>query len=503
MEPMLLALDMGTSHTKAGLFSTDGNLVQVARRAVSTCHHRTGYAYFDPDETWGAAIQTIKEVTRDFHIAEIACVGIASMAETGLLINNQTGEPRTPLIPWFDTAATSHVETLINAAQPLERFCRSGIHPNFKSSLAKLLWLRKENATMIPGTTWLSMADFIAHRLSGKMATDYSLGGRTYAFRIDRNTWDEEWLDNLGFNVDLFPPALPSGQPVGEVTRAAGCETGLVPGTPVSICGHDHVCAAFAIAGLDSSKILDSMGTAEALVGSFPKQRLGEGEFQSGLVFGRHVAGDGFYWMGGMSASGASLEWLRNVLGNSALKYQDIERVLEQSPPGPSGIIYFPYLSGSGSPHTDILVRAAFMGLTLNHTQADLIKSVLEGTGFEAEFIRQAAQQILAKQISTISASGGGTSLQRWMQIKADISGCRIEVRDVQEATLLGAALVSGIGSGIYPDAGASISALQNFPMKTYLPDDVQKHAYQAIYQQGFLPLQAPLRRISRKISAQ
>jgi xylulokinase len=130
-----------------------------------------------------------------------------------------------------------------------------------------------------------------------------------------------------------------------------------------------------------------------------------------------------------------------------------------------------------------------------------LVKAVLEGTAYEAEFIRQTAQGVLGIVISSFTASGGGARLPRWMQIKADVSGCKIEVPDTNEATLLGAALVAGIGIGLYADPTEAISAMQTKPERVYKPDESQNQAYRNLYQNGFLPLQDPLRYVSRNLS--
>ena len=293
MNQFILSLDLGTTHSKAGLFTQDGSLIKIASRDVVTHHHPSGSAYFNPDELWAAVVEIIAEVTREIDAREITAVGIASMAETGLLIDNQSGEPRSTLIPWFDSAAIPQANILHQTGDPLVRFCRSGIRPNFKCGLAKLLWLQQENPGLLKNATWLSTADYVAYKLTGNMGTDYSLAGRTYAFRIDRKFWDDEWLEALGIQADLFPPAKPSGQPVGDIILEAASLTNLVQGTPVAICGHDHVCAAFAGGGVDTGRVFDSMGTAEALLGSLDNEALGEIEYQSGLVFGCHVAGGG------------------------------------------------------------------------------------------------------------------------------------------------------------------------------------------------------------------
>jgi len=139
--------------------------------------------------------------------------------------------------------------------------------------------------------------------------------------------------------------------------------------------------------------------------------------------------------------------------------------------------------------------------LTKDHTRSELVKAVLEGTAYEAEFIRQAAQVILDKEINSITASGGGTRIPRWLQIKADVSGCTIEVPANIEATLLGAALVAGIGIGLYADANQARTMINTEPVHVYEPEDSHKLIYQHLYNQGFLPLQAPLRRASQHLT--
>lgn len=498
MSSLLLSLDLGTTHSKAGLFTESGDLLKSASRKMILHHDPQFSSYFDPEELWKAVVQIIREITAGIHPRKIVAVGITCMAETGLLIDVQTSEHRTPLIPWFNNSSTPQVALLEENDDPIDRFRSSGIRPNFKCSLSKLLWIRQMDPSLLKGATWLSTADFIAFKLTGETSTDYSLAGRTYAFDIQTKTWDADWLQAFDLSTKLFPPVVPSGHPIGYLTQEAGSSSGLHPGTTVAICGHDHVCAAFSILGNNTNMVFDSMGTAEALLGVLEKNSLGTTEYDSGLVFGSYVSDDSYYWMGGMSASGGSLEWLRKILGDPALTYKQMEAILSKATPGPTGILYFPYLSGSGSPHTDIYARGAFVGLKSNHQRADMAKAVLEGTAFEAEFIRRAAENLLKVKIDSIVASGGGTRIQDWIQIKADVFGCPIEVPATSETTLLGAALLVGLGIGLYPDASSAISAVYKNPESIYQSNDSHNQVYQDLYQKGFIPLQNPLRKVFR-----
>jgi len=501
LEGPLLGIDVGTTHCKAGLFRLDGDPISVSSRPTPLRRSPEGNAFYDPQELWATVAAAIREVVAGCGRAgTISAIGIASMAETGLLVDRKSGAPRSPLIPWFDPAATPQAELLKREGDHGERFLRSGIRPNFKCSLAKVLWLREQDKGVIREATWLSTADYIAYCLTGVMATDYSLAGRTYAFRIDQKTWDEAWLVHLGLDVRVFPTPLPSGTIVGWIEPEIAAAIGLPTGTPVSIAGHDHVCAAFAAGAIDPGLVFDSMGTAEALIGGFEERSLEENELRSGLVYGCHVVKGRNYWMGGLSASGGSVEWLGAILDEPPLSYAELDALLEGASPGPTGILYFPYLSGSGSPHTDFLVRGAFTGLNATHGQSDLAKAVLEGTAYEVEFIRRAAEMATGSAIHQIIASGGGTRNRHWMQIKADVSGCRLEVLPMPEATLLGAALVAGVGCGFFADAAQAIDAARQVVVEIYLPDAGRHQGYIDLYERGYLHLQAPLRQLAREI---
>jgi sugar (pentulose or hexulose) kinase len=236
------------------------------------------------------------------------------------------------------------------------------------------------------------------------------------------------------------------------------------------------------------------MGTAEALLGAFAERPLTEADYQLGLMYGCHVYPGLLYWIGGLSASGGSIEWLLAMLGDPALTYHQLEQLLEGSSWGPTGILYFPYLLGSGSPHSDPRVRGAWIALDYKHTRADLALSILEGAAYEAEVVRTAGQQASGQAIQTLVAAGGGTRNLRWLQIKADVSGCTYEVPGSTEATLLGAALLAGLGAGIYASEPEMRAAVVQEPAHIITPDQHRHDQYRSLYENGYLAFQQPLR---------
>jgi sugar (pentulose or hexulose) kinase len=312
---------------------------------------------------------------------------------------------------------------------------------------------------------------------------------------VDQRAWDSDWLREWRLSPDLFPNANPSGTPIGRVQSEVETSLGLNAGIPVAICGHDHPTAAFAMNVTSPGKVFDSMGTAETLLGALPERPLTEEDFRSGLIYGCHVASGCGYWLGSLSASGGSVEWLRAQLNHKPLSYDEVDELLASASPEPTGILYFPYLVGSGPPHTDPLIRGALIGLSASHTRADLLKAVLEGTVYEVEFIRQTGEHITGQSIPALVTAGGGTRNRAWLQIKADVSGCRIEASAEPEATLLGAALVAGIGSGLYANEAEAFNGLCLNPVEVYVPDSARHAVYQRLYEQGYLLLQKALRR--------
>ncbi|MCV9884542.1 FGGY-family carbohydrate kinase [Metabacillus halosaccharovorans] len=494
----LLAIDIGTTHIKAGLFKQDGELLQLAIYQNKSYQNEQGYFYYKPDEIWDTVTKAIKHVTTSQN-ENVSCIGITSMAESGLVIDSETGSFRSEVIPWFDRRTeriSSQIEKEVN---PLEHFQKTGLRNNYKHGLAKLLWLKQHNSDALRGAKWLSTSDFIAYMLTGKMGTDYTLAARTFSFRIDQKNWDVPWIRHFGLHESLFPEARPSGTKVGEIASDDFDKIGLKKGIPVAVSGHDHICAALAVGAVKPGFVSDSVGTAETLVGAFNERALTLKDYESGLNFGCHALPNTFFWMGAIQSSGGSVEWLRDLLSTDVLSYEDIVAVLDETPKHPTGILYYPYLAGSGSPYADSNAKGAFIGLTSRHGKGDLIRALLEGTAYEFEHMKQAVESYGIAKISKIFAAGGGTKNHHWMQIKADVSNCSLTIPSIQEATLLGAAIIAGLGCGIYKDEKEIARTLSRDKGVEIIPNEENHLKYRKLFEDGYLPLQKPLRSFYQK----
>lgn len=485
----LLAIDIGTTHIKGGLFTLEGELLVHASQPNRVHPSSLGFRAYPPDQVWGNTVEILAQLAQSHPAAfqAVQALGIASMAESGLLLDLKNQTPRTPLIPWFETFAEPQLAALENSVDLPARFLKCGLRPSYKFPLVKLLWLRDHLPILLEGACWLGAADYIAWRLTGALSTDVTLAGRSYAFDLSKLDWDRSWLAEVGLPGDIFPPVYPSGAVVGQVR--SGLE-GLASlnSIPVAICGHDHICAAYTISAFAEGQspqqlVFDSIGTAEALVGAFPRQPLKQAQYDSGFNFGPHSLPGELYWVGGLSASGGSVEWLRGLLGEPALSYPDLMALLEQAPPTATGIIYLPYLLGRGSPHTDSPARGEIFGLALSHRRADLARAIFEGTAYEMEYIRRKAQATAGTTIERLLAAGGGTHNPVWMQIKADVSGIPVAILEQQEATLLGAALLAGTGARLIGDpAGVRLGI-----SKVYQPEEKNHQVYRELFEARYL----------------
>ncbi len=490
-EMSLLGLDIGTTHCKAAIFDEAGKTLATAT-LPSPRSTIAGATVYTVEHLW----ETVRAVSAACCTAlpegTVTAIGIASMAETGLLLDPASGAARTPFLPWFDTAAARAAQHLVDNLAEGEALARFGLQPTFKCGLAKLLHLGTVEPRLLDGARWLSVADYVAFRLTGVLATDETLAGRTCAFNLASRAWDHEWLARFDLTTALFPPVSPSGTPIG-VTGSGAREAGLSAGIPVAIGGHDHLCALIGAGAGTPGQALDSMGTAEVLTGACELGPLGALARRTGLAFGIMPLTGTLYWLGGLSSAGGALDWLRGILGTPPLSYAELAALQATLSPEPGEPLFLPYLAGSGAPLPNPASRGAFIGLAAEHGRADLLKAVLEGTAYQLEAIRRAATSLTGKPPESITVTGGGTRNPRWIQIKADVYGVPLDVRTGDEAALLGAALIAGVGCGRYPDAATALACAAARPCERVEPDPERHRRYADRFDRHYLPWQGRL----------
>jgi xylulokinase len=496
--PLLIGLDMGSTNVKAVVYEPDGRTVAQASVPTVTHYPRPTWAFFKPDELWSSAAKVIREATaRIDDPRRIAGIAVASMAEAGVPLDSH-GEPTYDAIAWFDRRTIPQRDWLGRQIGEDVLFARTGLSLQPIWSLCKLLWIKEnEPEAWSRSVRWLNVADFIAYRLSGEAATDWSLASRTLAFDIRRRTWDRDILQSAGVPDSILAPAVPSGTCIGAVTPGAAAATGLPEGTVVATGGHDHVCGALAAGVVERGQILDSMGTAEALFVALDAPLSNPDLGRLGYTQGAHVAAGSYYVNGGVYTSGASVQWLRNALG---VDHDALVAEAETTPAGSLGATFIPHLRLANAPNVDARARAAFVGLTSDATRGTLARAVLEGLAYEG---RATLEPLLGfadlESTPPIAVIGGGAKNDLLLRIKASVMKTTLHLLDVEEGTALGAAILGGLGAGVYRDIPDALSTIRRRP-RLVEPEPDAAVFYDAYFHDVYQHLYEALRPLNRRI---
>lgn len=491
--PLLVGVDVGTTSVKAIAFDRCGQIVAQVATPTPTHHPRPGWAYHEPAELWQTVVSLLRDLTSRLEAPHaIQGLAVASVAEAGVPLD-ATGAPTYPIIAWYDTRTTEQAQWLDQTIGRRRLFdvSRLSLQPIF--SLCKVLWLRQHAPDAFARTVrWLNVADYIAYRLCGVQATDFSLASRTLALDVRNLRWSDELLAAIGLPRDLFAPLCVSGTALGRLLPEAAAATGLPNHVTVAAGGHDHVCGALALGVNTPGMALNSAGTAEALFmpvdHPLDDPNMGEQGYGQGL----HVDGQHTYAMGGITTSGAASEWFRATCAPGEA-YATLIAEAEQVPPGSLGVCFLPHLRLANPPNPDPLGRGAFIGLHTDATRGVLYRAMLEGLACEMRHLLTPLQAYTGTPIHTLLATGGGARNPLYLRIKAAVLNQTIQVSHMDEATALGAAMLGGLGAGVYADLAAALGQVRH-EQTPVAPDPVQVDLYDRLYDQVYRHLYSTLR---------
>jgi xylulokinase len=262
--------------------------------------------------------------------------------------------------------------------------------------------------------------------------------------------------------------------------------------------GHDHVCGALAAGVTRPGQMLNSLGTAEALFLPTEQPLVALEVGRQGYTQGAHVVGGGYYAFAGQYTSGASIEWLRDLLGasNDPVAYEELIAGAERVPAGSLGVLFLPHLRLASPPYDDPRSRGALIGLTMDAGRDAMTRAIFEGLALESRNTLEpllAYPQVTAPQ--SVVAIGGGTRNPLLMRVKASVSNLVYQVVRAEEATALGAALLGGLGAGVYGDVDDAVGAMR-YGQQEIAPEPTEVPVYETIYSEvyrRFYPAVAPL----------
>lgn len=469
-----IALDAGTTHIKSILFREDGEILAQEKAETPLEQSEEGSRY-QPFVIWETVKSQLLSLTEQAK-GTCAGIGITGMAEAGLIVNRETGLEESDIIPWFDRRTAALAEA-VSAEQDDKNFARTGLRNSYKYGIYKFLWLLEHNNLEKDRAVWLSMCDYLVFKLTGCLVTDPSFAARTYVYDMVKGCWDIRRITDYGLTEDNFPKVIPSG-------LAAGCWKEY--GIPVAVAGHDHICAAFGVLGEDPEGICDSAGTSETYIGILADIRNGIKK-ENGMLYGPFVDG-GWYFMANVPSSGHSVEWFRKKVQAQPLEYGEMNEALLALEREPTGILYYPYLTGMGSPYYDASCTGALLGLREEHDCHTVLKGILEGIQYQAAWLFGLLKETHGIGAEHLICAGGAVHNKALMQLKADILGMPVLIPRIGEATLAGAAALL-----IKRQAGRK--SLNQFRKgafsiaEHYRPDGELHRKYQEIWENHFIKI--------------
>lgn len=472
---MWIALDIGSSQWKAGAFTADGREQAVARIPIPLSRERSGYQTVRADAVFPALCGLLNALPESARRS--ACgLAVTGMAEGGLLLHAGSHRPASALLPWFDSRATGLFERLRGEGRLTGRFPVTGLPDSPKYNVYKLLALLQETGLSPHGALFLGAPEFAAFLLTASLATEATLAARTHAFDIVSLAWDEGFLRSLGLPASVFPPVKPGGLAMGALTAQVARNTGLPEGLPVALCGHDHLCAAYGARAVEENSLYCSAGTAQVLLKPLPGHALDAGDQATGLSFGP-APGGGLCALGAIQSAGLSLNLLNSLLFPGEEGFAALLSEADGFQPAQGGLLYFPYLAGSGPPRMLAGARGAFIGLDADTTRAQLLHAVYQGLAFESRVILDAA----GGGASRLLVAGGLSAHPGYLRALADTLALEVVVPSCREGTLLGAARLMA------SRAGQDFSPLP--PGASLKPDARRVEALDRVYRRHYLPL--------------
>jgi xylulokinase len=425
-------------------------------------------------------------------------LAVASVGEAGVLVAAD-GRELGPIIAWYCARTIGERESIRAKLGDDYVFSINGVsvHPRF--GLSKLSWWHEHHPDILATAKhWLNMADWVAFRLTGEARTDFTLASRTNALDIKRRSWSEKLLGKLGIDPRLFAPLIASGAMVGHVHARAAAETGLPLDMAVAAGGHDHVISSVAADTDEQGVLLDSMGTAEAqlLMNDAPVFDDGfrSGGYEQGLLI---IDQPRNYLCCGLSTSGGAVEWFRRQAGGAA--YDTLIAAAREVPPGSDGVCFLPHLRGGDQPYPNPNMRAAFIGIGGDSSPGLMFRSVLEGVAMSAKLAVEGMTALpTVAPVRRIRVIGGGTRNDLWMKIKASVYGRALEVTPLDEGTGLSAAILAGLGAGLFASIDEARQSMAEALGKVTIvePDPDWMERYHELYRTVYArlaPMMSPI----------
>jgi sugar (pentulose or hexulose) kinase len=484
---LLLGVDLGTTAIKGGLYDEGGRLLGSASREQELITPAPSVVELNLEQYWSAFVHVVHQVLDQSGYGghDVQGVALSAQGETFVPVGRNGNALRPPVV-WLDNRATSESEQLANkfGAQTIyEVTGQTEMLPTWPA--AKILWLRAHEPEVYEAVSkWLLLEDYFLYRMTGELVCEPSLVTSTCYFECRARRWWPDMLEALGLEQEQLPVIREPGTAVGPFRPEVADELRLDRAAIVSLGGLDQACGALGVGNVRPGVFSENTGAALAICSTVngpvldPLRRIP-----------CHCHGvPGEYMLHTFTSGGIVLKWWRDRFfqrdprgeGDPEIGYDWVTPVAEPVPPGSEGLLCVPHLQGAMAPDPNPYATGAIVGLTLRHGAEHVVRAILEGVAY---VVRRNVEAIrsMGVSVSEIRALGGAARSPLWKQIEADVTGLPVVVTTCAEPATLGAAMLAGVGAGIYESVVAAVETTVEISAR-----HEPRLSVQAVYDDGY-----------------
>ncbi len=467
MEKYLLGVDVGTTGTKAMLFSENGKVISHAYKGYSLSTPSIGLSEQNADDWYDAVKETIRKVCseKDIKKEDIAAISLSTQGGT-LVPVDEDFNPLRPAIVWSDARCEKQKEEFIEKVGGDDvMYPTCGWHLGNKLPALSIRWIEENEPEIFKKTKFfLTVPDFISAKLTGTPAVDLSNAGINQLCDVRTHTYSDEILKFCNIDATKLPELVPSGKKIGNLTAQAAEELGLSTDTVLVSGAHDQYAVALGAGATKAGDMLIGSGTCWVVTALND-----EPDFLSGLS--QSVAATPGMWgsLQSLSSGGVCLEWLRKNVMKEEVSYKLIDEAAAERKACEEGLYFYPF-TGKSADKTRFK-KASFVGMDMSHDSFHLARAIMEGVVFQILWIMEGFK---AKPSSDgIILSGGATKSPIWSKLVADISGLPVRIPEVADLACVGAAIMAGVGCGVFEN---ELSGYKKLAVnETVLKPDLEK----------------------------
>ena len=457
-------IDIGTSGCKIVLYDEKGEFFGSFYKEYDV-KRSGGLHEVDGEEIFSSVLSVFKEASEKSG-GDIRSVAVTSFGETFVMVDEED-KPCAPSMLYTDPRGEEEVNLLIEEFGAETLAFKTGAKPHAMYSLPKIMWIKKNMPDAYKKAKHiLLMQDFVVYMLSGVAQIDYSLCARANCFDLKNKCWAKDILDFCGIEESLLSKPVPSGTVAGSIKDEYKKSLGLTCDTKIVSGCHDQIAAMTGSGCFECDRVMDGTGTVECVPVIMDDIPNDYSLFEMGYSMGPHI--NGKYGCFVLSyAGGATLKWYRDSFGESK-SYKELDMDVKDAP---SGLLIMPHFAGAATPYMDMSSKAAIIGLTFEHTGADIYKALMEGTAYEImlNFDKLKGSGITPKKLI---ATGGGANSDIWLQIKADVLNMEVVALNGTEIGGAGTTYLAGLAVGMYEEGMSLVSE-----RKTFYPN-AEKHEF-------------------------